>query len=227
MTKLDWLKQARERREDNPEIEEALVLYEMADTQEKQQELETRIKQLLVLEAEIIAEEPKKKVSEEVLEQKAPEIKEGIEHSEFTLTLKDVEKAKTEKELSEIVAICVKELKYMEDTKKVKMTFQERRSRQERVSFINTISNTAKRKIYDNRALEKKKALKDKVPALKIKQLKFIELYKRGFSISNMIKLGYVKKNELTRIVEKDNKVFEELGQEFIELYNRWKAKFL
>lgn len=227
MAKLDWLKQAKERREDNPEIEEALVLYELADTQEKQQELEKRIKQLLVLEAEIIAEEPKKEVSKEVLEQKAPEIKEGIEHSEFTLTLKDVEKANTEKELSEIVAICVKELKYMEDIKKVKMTFQERKSRQERVSFINTISNTAKRKIYDNRALEKKKALKDKVPALKIKQLKFIELYKRGFSISNMIKLGYVKKNELTRIVEKDNKVFEELGQEFIELYNRWKAKFL
>ena len=229
---LDWLKKAEN--SENPEIQELLINYKTAETQELQKEMELAIKQAIVDEAEEKAnEKPQKPIVEIEVQQinkeeQAPEIVKP-EHKDFTLTLKDIEEAKIE-DLGNLISVCREEIKYIKDNSPKKMDRKEKLTSLGRTNFITHLIQTAQRRIYDERREKKmeENKIKGNISSVKLKQLRLIRLLSQGISFTQIVRdpTDGLKVEDLVACMEKDDTIFEQFPP-LRHRWNVWKEKRL
>ena len=147
-------------------------------------------------------------------------------------TESDVEKASSKEDLQIICKKCNEEAERLEKTRLLHETFREKIALDRAIWRIKRVMFIARRKLYDQKIKEKKEheKIEKKVNKVSMKQARFINLYRRGFSFTNItLQEDGIRKEELPQIIEDTNviKACCEVHKDFVERWQRWKAKFI
>jgi hypothetical protein len=148
-------------------------------------------------------------------------------------TEEDVKKEKDPLKLQAMMATCRDEVRRLEDSRRTRATYQENLKLQKQIWIVQRVHNMANNKIHDlkayKKAIEKDKAAK--VSGLNQKRAKFVQLIRRGISITNAVadsNLELEKKEDL--LVVLDLPTIEECVKhraDFRETWIRWAKKYL
>lgn len=146
-------------------------------------------------------------------------------------TEEDVASTDDVEELKVISKKCAEEAERLEKTRLLHETFKEKIALDRAIWKVKRVMFIARRKIYDFKLKEKRaKEKRDKkISKLSMKQSRFINLYRKGFSFTNITRQeDGVRKEELLEII--DASVIEacsKVHKDFVERWQRWRDKFL
>lgn len=149
----------------------------------------------------------------------------------FPYTEDDVNAAKTIEDLQVISKKCAEEAERLEKTRLLHETFKEKIALDRAIWKVKRVMFLARRKCYDIKLKNKRAQEKEsrKISKLTMKQTRFISLYRKGFSFSNITRQeDGVRKEELLEVI--DASVIEacsKVHKDFVERWQRWRDKFL
>ena len=146
-------------------------------------------------------------------------------------TEEDVNATDSVEDLRVISKKCAEEAERLEKTRLLHETFKERIALDRAIWKVKRVMFIARRKIYDFKLKEKraKEKREKKISKLAMKQSRFISLYRKGFSFTNITRQeDGVRKEELLEVI--DASVIEacsKVHKDFVERWQRWREKFL
>ena len=133
-------------------------------------------------------------------------------------------------ELYKLKEVLKKEVKEFDDSRKAKMNYKEAKAHRQALQKMRAKVGEVREQIFELKQkinLEKKSTAK--ISQTAVKQARFLSLYKKGFSISNITRNpDGVKAEDLEKLMTQD--FLEELDKfdkRFIPMWNRWKDKYL
>ena len=158
-----------------------------------------------------------------VAEKPAPAIKPEPEKKKLT----DSEKLE---ELYKLKEVLKKEAKAFDDSRKAKMKYKEAKAHRQELQKMRAKVGEVREQIFKLKhkiGLEKKSNAK--ISQIAVKQAKFLSLYKKGLSISNITRSpDGVKAEDLEKIMTQDfMEELDKFDKRFIPMWNRWKDKYL
>lgn len=157
------------------------------------------------------------------------------EKTEETVTTpyceEDVISANNIDDLKIISRKCAEEAERLEKTRLLHETFRERIALDKAIWKVKRVMFLARRKIYDFKLKDKriKEKKEKKISKLAMKQSRFISLYKKGFSFTNITRQeDGVRKEELPEVIDLNViEICSKVHKDFVERWQRWRDKYL
>lgn len=133
-------------------------------------------------------------------------------------------------ELYKLKEMLKKEVKDFDDSRKAKMDYKEAKAHRQALQKMRAKVGAVREQIFElKQKINVEKKASTKISQTAMKQARFLSLYKKGISISNIThNPDGVKAEDLEKIMTQD--FLEELDKfdkRFIPMWNRWKDKFL
>lgn len=212
----NWYQEAN--KSENEHIKKLVQEYNAEDPKSpKRVELKNAILVLMGFDDTPVKEEEKEEKKEEPV---------SIPYTE-----EDVNSTDSVEDLRVISKKCAEEAERLEKTRLLHETFKERIALDRAIWKVKRVMFIARRKIYDFKLKEKraKEKREKKISKLSMKQSRFISLYRKGFSFTNITRQeDGVRKEELLEVI--DASVIEacsKVHKDFVERWQRWREKFL
>lgn len=221
----NWYQKAQ--KSNNEDVKNLVYQYNSLDAGDpKRKELKEAIK-IIVGDDEVITNPFEVVEDVQDVTESREETKEEAE-TEFSLTEKHVNKISDVAELHAIIAECRDEIKRIDGTRLKKETFHQKIEKNREIWKVRRIEYLARSKIYEQKRKEKELENKNKVSQIATKRARFVMLFKKGISFSNICTHpDGVRKDEILDIVNDDViKSCKEVDKYFMERWDRWVKKY-
>lgn len=164
-----------------------------------------------------------KEVKEETKEEKEEA------ETDFMLTAEDIKALDKKEDLLACIEEIEKKADELENGRLMHQTFRQKIDLNRKIWSVKRLGFVARLRLRELRAAAKKAEKKGKVTQKQMKKNKFINLYRQGYSFTNISKdPDGVKKEELLEVVDEDViKACKNYNRYFVEDWNRWVNKFL